>query len=79
MLESSKAHLNEVQEDYWAHLAAALAISARLAKASAACALHALVPGLCTRTASRCIAEVQSSLVKRHQRQPDAHDRRART
>jgi hypothetical protein len=65
MLESSKAHLEDVQESYLQHLAAALLISARLAKASIACAAHAIVPGVCDRTASRCVEQIHHSIIKR--------------
>lgn len=65
MLESSRTHLEEVQESYFEHLAAALLISARLAKASVACAAHAIVPGICTRTASGCIEQVRVAIARR--------------
>ena len=65
MLRASNDHLAEVQETYLEHLGAALAISGALAKAAAACALHAFVPGLCTRTASRCIAQIYFDMIKR--------------
>ena len=60
MIEASKRHLEEVDESYGEHLATALAIAGLMLRAGAACALHALVPGLCTRTASRCLARVQA-------------------
>ena len=65
MFESSRAHLNEVEEGYFEHFGAALTISGRLAKAAVACALHAIIPGICTRTASRCVAEVHQSISTR--------------
>jgi hypothetical protein len=65
MLRASRDHLNEVQESYFEHLRAALTISGLLAKAGIACALHAIVPGLCTRTASRCVARISSDLNQR--------------
>ncbi len=65
MLKQSKAHLREVDETYFEHLSAALAMAGLLAKAGVACALHAVVPGLCTRTASRCVAQVSAKLVRR--------------
>lgn len=65
MFESSQTHLEEVGEGYFEHLGTALIISGRLAKAAVACALHAIIPGICTRTASRCIAEVQHSISRR--------------
>ena len=65
MLKASRDHLNEVQETYFEHLRAAFAISALLAKAGVACALNAIVPGFCSRTASRCIAKLSSNLNRR--------------
>jgi hypothetical protein len=65
MLKASRDHLDEVQETYFEHLRAASAVSGLLAKAGIACAVHAIVPGLCTRTASRCIAELSSNLNRR--------------
>jgi hypothetical protein len=65
VFKASRDHLNEVQETYFEHLLAALSISGLLAKAGIACAVHAIVPGLCTRTASRCIARVSSNLNRR--------------
>lgn len=65
MISSSRAHLEEVSESYFEHLGAALRFSASLALASAACALHALIPGICTNTASRSIADLHLRLSKR--------------
>lgn len=60
MIGSSKAHLAEMQESYVEHLHSALLIASLLARAALACAFHAIVPGLFTRSASRRIGEVQS-------------------
>jgi hypothetical protein len=65
MLKASSDHLTEVQEGYFEHLRAALGYSGLLAKAAIGCALHAIVPGLCTRTASSCIARISSDLSAR--------------
>lgn len=65
MIRSSKRHLDEAGEGYWQHLLVASDISMKLARASIACALHALVPALCTRTASRAIAELHALVVRR--------------
>ena len=65
MLNASRNHLDEMQETYFEHLRAALTISGLLAKAGIACTVHAIVPALCTRTASRCIAQLSSNLNKR--------------
>ena len=65
MFHSSKFHLDQVDESYTQHFRAALGIAARLAVASAACAVHALIPSLCTRTASRRVAALHSQLAAR--------------
>lgn len=65
MLTASRVHLDEVGESYWEHLAAALRIALLMIRAGLACAVHAVVPGLCTTTASRCLAEVQQQFAAR--------------
>lgn len=65
MIRSSRVHLKDVGESYFEHLGAALGFSASLARASMACTLHALIPGICTHTASRSIADLQYRLSKR--------------
>jgi hypothetical protein len=65
MLKASRDHLNQVRETYFEHFRAALTISGLLAKAAVACAVHAIVPGISTRTASRCVARVSSDLNQR--------------
>jgi hypothetical protein len=65
MFHSSKFHLDQVHESYSQHLRAALGIAFRLAAASAACGLHAIIPGLCTRSASRRVAQVHARLANR--------------
>jgi len=65
MISSSKRHLAEVGETYFGHLGAALGFSASLVKAGAACALHAFVPALCTRTASQSVTDLNSKLARR--------------
>ena len=65
MFKASRVHLNEVEESYFEHLAAALRIALLMVRAGTACALHGLVPGLCTRTATECVAQVQRLLARR--------------
>ena len=65
MIEHSKRHLSAAGENYFEHLGAALGISATLARASICCALHAILPSLCTRSASRSIAELHQKLQRR--------------
>lgn len=65
MINASKQHLNEVDEGYPEHLSAALGIAALLVRAGLGCAVHALIPALCTRTASRCVARVHAQMTAR--------------
>ena len=65
MIGSCRRHLIDVGESYFEHLGAALGFSASLLRAGIACALHALVPALCTSTASRSIEELHSKLAAR--------------
>jgi hypothetical protein len=65
MIRSSKRHLHEADESYFEHLRVAAGFSLKLAKASLACAVHALVPGLFTRTASGSVARLQAQLAAR--------------
>ncbi len=52
------AHPRSVDENYLQHARFAAGISARLALAAGAAALHAVIPALCARTASRLIADL---------------------
>jgi hypothetical protein len=65
MFGSSKRHLHEADEGYFEHLKVAGSFSLKLAKASLACGIHALVPGLFTRTASGSVAGLQAQLAAR--------------
>jgi hypothetical protein len=66
VIRSSKFHLRQVDESYFEHLRAASGIAFRLAVASTSCALHAVIPGLCTRSASRRVAAVHAHLSRRN-------------
>jgi|tagenome__1003787_1003787.scaffolds.fasta_scaffold20250299_3 hypothetical protein len=65
MLKASRSHLVECGESYAAHCGAALRISWTLAGAALACAVHAFVPGLFTRTASSRVEEVRDGILAR--------------
>ncbi|MBW0006846.1 MAG: hypothetical protein JO335_03940 [Sphingomonas sp.] len=65
MLKASRAHLAECHETYLAHLLAATRISATLLAAALACAVHAFVPGLFTRSASLRVERVRASIITR--------------
>jgi hypothetical protein len=65
MLKASQAHLADCGESYVAHLSAALRISWTLAGAALACAVHAFVPGMFTRTASARVEQVREGILAR--------------
>ena len=65
MIRRSKQHLNEAGEGYFEHLAFAATIGLMAVAAGLACLIHALVPGLCTRTASRTIGLLNELLADR--------------
>jgi Family of unknown function (DUF6356) len=70
VVRDSRAHLREANEHYGEHFAAALKISAILLRASLGCALHALVPGLCTRAATRCLRQIDLIFADRRRSRP---------
>ncbi len=59
MWERSALHLREAGEGYWEHMRFAATVAAMLSVAGLACFIHALVPGLCTRTASTSVSRLQ--------------------
>ncbi len=62
-------HPQQVDETYWQHLRVALSFAGRLFLAATACLIHALIPGLCTKTGSGMINELHDEMVvnrKRH-------------
>ena len=61
------AHPESVGETYAQHFRVALAISGQALWISAAAAVHAIVPGFCTTTASDAIEELNSGLRSRRQ------------
>ena len=65
MIRRSKQHLNEAGEGYFEHLAFAATIGLMAVAAGLACLIHALVPGLCTRTTSRTIGLLNELLADR--------------
>ena len=56
-------HPRSVGETYFEHAAMALGFSVRLFVASAACLIHAVVPGVLQRTGSRMIGELYGRMV----------------
>jgi hypothetical protein len=57
------SHPEAVGETYLEHQGVALSFAAELMVASLACAVHAVVPGLCTRTGSRTIERLHARMV----------------
>lgn len=70
MVRASRAQLEEVDERYGEHFAAALKIAGLLFRACLGCALHALIPDLCTRTATRCRGQIDSIFASRRSARP---------
>ena len=55
MIFQSRAHLRDAGEGYWQHFRFATTFGLLAMAAGIAALLHALIPGLCTHTASRII------------------------
>ena len=66
MLTKSRVHLLEAGEDYLEHLRFAVGVGLMLVAAGLACIIHGLIPGLCTKTASRTVDELRRLFVERH-------------
>ena len=60
-------HPNSVGESYWQHLRAAFGYSWRMFKGATCCALHGLMPWLCTTSGSALIRELNAELDARCQ------------
>ena len=65
MIHRSKRHLQEAGEGYFEHLSFAATIGLMALAAGLACLIHAIIPGLCTRTASRTIELLNQLLADR--------------
>jgi hypothetical protein len=61
----SKAHLTEAGETYLDHLRFAAGVGLMLVAAGLACIIHGLLPGLCTKTASRTVDELKRLFAER--------------
>lgn len=59
------AHPASVQESYFQHQRMALSFAGPLLLAAAGALVHALVPGLCERTASNIVRDLNVRLQKR--------------
>ncbi len=58
-------HPQSVGESYFEHQRTALRFSLVLFRAALACFVHAIVPALFQRTASRCVAELHDCMMRR--------------
>ncbi len=63
-------HPHAVGETYFEHMRASLTTAARLARAAAACIVHAFVPALCTTTGSTAILQLHGEIYPRRFDQP---------
>jgi hypothetical protein len=70
------AHPNSVGETYTMHLWQASRFSARLLLAGVVCLVHALLPFLFVKTASRAVDDLHERMVVNRSRRPAAHDGR---
>lgn len=66
MWSSSRAHLREAGESYFEHLRFAIGVGLMLMAAGAACVVHGILPGFCTKTASRTVDELKRLFAERH-------------
>lgn len=67
-------HPASVNESYLEHMAVAASFGWAMLKASCACFVHALVPGLCERTGSRIITQLHGRMVTNRLRNPAPQD-----
>jgi hypothetical protein len=65
VIERSRAHLATAGETYWEHLRFARTIALLCLAAGIACMIHALIPALCTGTASRTIGRINGLMAAR--------------
>ncbi len=63
-------HPRTVGEGYFEHMRASMGVGMKLARATAACFVHAVVPGLCKTTASSAIIELNAKVAPRRFDQP---------
>lgn len=66
MLAKCALHLKDAGESYFDHLRFAVGVGMMLVAAGLACIIHGLVPGCCTRTASRTVDELARLFRERH-------------
>jgi hypothetical protein len=67
-------HPRTVGESYIEHMGVAAGFGWAMLKASGACFVHALVPGLCERTGSRIIRDLHARMVTNRRTRPEEED-----
>jgi len=65
LINSSKKHLKEANESYFLHMLIALRVALNLIIAGTKAFIHAIVPGLFTKSASNKISELYLFIQKR--------------
>ncbi|KNG94051.1 DUF6356 family protein [Pseudaestuariivita atlantica] len=65
MLRAFTSHPASVGETYFEHMRVAFGFAGALALAAGAAAIHAVIPALCEKTASRRIAALHARLSRR--------------
>lgn len=73
-MQSTREHLESVNETYFQHMAHASGFGLKLIGAGAACLVHGLFPGLCCTTGSRAIAELHDAMVVNRVKTDDTCD-----
>lgn len=67
-------HPRSVNEGYFAHMAMASGFGWTMLRASGACFVHALVPGLCVKTGSTLIQQLHGRMVTHRVVHSDTED-----
>ena len=67
MIQQSRTHLREAGEGYWQHFRFATTFGLLAMAAGLAAIIHAIVPAMCTHTASRIVRHLGQLLVDRSQ------------
>jgi uncharacterized protein YjeT (DUF2065 family) len=65
MLTNCRRHLADAGENYFEHMRFAVSVGLMLVAAGLGCIIHGLIPGLCTRTASRTVEELRRLFAER--------------
>lgn len=66
-------HPKSVGESYFEHMGVSASFGAAMFKGAAACFVHALIPGLCTRTGSGVVSELHGRMVTHRNKSASAN------